>query len=192
VCCYYGTLLCVVTAHCCVLLRHTVVCCCYGTLLCVVIVTAHCCVLLLRHTAVCCYCYGALLCVVIVTAHGGGNPRMCDSGWLCDGFLKKPLLTVSRSFMNVANRVLWRMAIILKANNVNLFVFSVLCVFWYHSPNVLNTPHICDISWLRVTVCTANRVAQLVTSTNGRYLYRAALFLPLLGHHQGDIRIFRK
>jgi hypothetical protein len=41
-------------------------------------------------------------------------------------------------------------AIILKANKVNLCVYSVLFVFWYHSPNVLNTPHICDISRLRV------------------------------------------
>jgi hypothetical protein len=51
------------------------------------------------------------------------------------------LLTVYRSFMNVANSVLWRMAIILKANKVNLFVCSVLFVLWYHSPNVLDTPH---------------------------------------------------
>jgi hypothetical protein len=43
---------------------------------------------------------------------------------------KRPLLTVSRSFMNVANSVLWRMAIILKANKVKLFVASVLIVFW--------------------------------------------------------------
>jgi hypothetical protein len=50
-------------------------------------------------------------------------------------------LTVFRSFMNVANNVLWRMAIILKANKVNLFVSSVLFVFWYHSPNFLDTPH---------------------------------------------------
>jgi hypothetical protein len=42
------------------------------------------------------------------------------------------------------------MAIILKANKVNLFVFSVLFVFWYHSPKVLDTPHICNISRLRV------------------------------------------
>jgi hypothetical protein len=52
------------------------------------------------------------------------------------------LLTVFRSLMDVANSVLWRMAIILKANKVNLFVSSVLFVFWYHSPNVLDTPHI--------------------------------------------------
>jgi hypothetical protein len=52
--------------------------------------------------------------------------------------------------MNVANRVLWRMMIILKANKVYLFVSSVLFVFWYHSPNVLDTPHICNISRLRV------------------------------------------
>jgi hypothetical protein len=57
-------------------------------------------------------------------------------------FLKRPLLTVFRSFMNVANRVLWRMASILKANKVNLFVSSVFFFFWYHSPNILDTPHI--------------------------------------------------
>jgi hypothetical protein len=34
------------------------------------------------------------------------------------------------------------MAIILKANIVNLFVSSVLFVFWYHSPNLLDTPRI--------------------------------------------------
>jgi hypothetical protein len=34
------------------------------------------------------------------------------------------------------------MAIILKANKVNLFVSSVLFVFWYHSPNFLDTPRI--------------------------------------------------
>jgi hypothetical protein len=32
------------------------------------------------------------------------------------------------------------MAIILKANKVNLFVSSALFVFWYHSPNFLDTP----------------------------------------------------
>jgi hypothetical protein len=52
------------------------------------------------------------------------------------------LLTVSRSFMNVAKSVLWRMAIILKINKVNLFASSSLFVFWYHSPNVLDTPRI--------------------------------------------------
>jgi transposase len=51
----------------------------------------------------------------------------------CDWFLKRPLPTVSRSFMNVENSMLWRMAIILKASKV---------VFWYHSPNFLDTPHI--------------------------------------------------
>jgi hypothetical protein len=42
------------------------------------------------------------------------------------------------------------MMIILKANKVNLFVSSVLFVFWYQSPNFLDTPHICNISSLRV------------------------------------------
>jgi hypothetical protein len=32
------------------------------------------------------------------------------------------------------------MAIVLKANEVNLFVSSVLFVFWYHSPNIVDTP----------------------------------------------------
>jgi hypothetical protein len=50
------------------------------------------------------------------------------------------LLTVSRSFMSVANSVLWRMAIILKASKVSLLVCSVLFVFWYHSPNFSDTP----------------------------------------------------
>jgi hypothetical protein len=44
--------------------------------------------------------------------------------------------------MNVAESVLWRMAIILKVNKVNLLVSSVLFVFWYHSPNFLDTPRI--------------------------------------------------
>jgi hypothetical protein len=34
------------------------------------------------------------------------------------------------------------MAIILKANIVSLFLSSVLFVFWYYSPNFLDTPHI--------------------------------------------------
>jgi hypothetical protein len=34
------------------------------------------------------------------------------------------------------------MAIVLKTNKVNLFVSSVLFVFWYHSPNILETPGI--------------------------------------------------
>jgi hypothetical protein len=31
---------------------------------------------------------------------------------------------------------------VVKANKVNLFVSSVLFVFWYHSPKVLDTPRI--------------------------------------------------
>jgi hypothetical protein len=59
------------------------------------------------------------------------------------------LLTVSRSFMNVANCVLWRMVIILKANKVNFFVSSLLFVFWYHLPNFLDTPriYVVDVRW---------------------------------------------
>jgi hypothetical protein len=36
------------------------------------------------------------------------------------------------------------------ANKVNLFVSSVLFDFWYHSLNILDTLHICNISCLRV------------------------------------------
>jgi hypothetical protein len=43
----------------------------------------------------------------------------------------------------------------LKANKVNLFVSSVLFVFWYHSPNGLDTPHIWNISRLRVNAETS-------------------------------------
>jgi hypothetical protein len=70
-----------------------------------------------------------------------------DQGSTVVRFLKRPLLTVSRSFMDVANSVLWRMVIILKANEVNLFVCSVLFVLWYHSPNFLDTPHM-TIQWI--------------------------------------------
>jgi hypothetical protein len=42
------------------------------------------------------------------------------------------------------------MMIILKASKVNLFVSSVLFVLWYHSPKILDTPHKCNISRLRV------------------------------------------
>jgi hypothetical protein len=45
------------------------------------------------------------------------------------------------------------MATILKANKVNLFVSSVLFVFWYHSPNFLDTPRM-----RLVAVCTINSI----------------------------------
>jgi hypothetical protein len=64
------------------------------------------------------------------------------------------------------------MAIILKANKVNLFVSSVLFVFWYHSPNVSDTPHIWNISWLRVTaksrIAVSPTVAQYHSLTISR------------------------
>jgi hypothetical protein len=67
------------------------------------------------------------------------------------------LLTFSRSFMNFANSVLWRMASILKANNVNLLIYSALFVFWYHSTNFLNTPRIC--MYIRVLYLTEHCVS---------------------------------
>jgi hypothetical protein len=42
------------------------------------------------------------------------------------------------------------MTIILKTNKVNLFVASFLFVFWYHSPNVLDTPRISGLAGLAV------------------------------------------
>jgi hypothetical protein len=37
---------------------------------------------------------------------------------------------------------------ILKANKVKLFVASVLFVFWYHSPKLLDTPRISEYTLL--------------------------------------------
>jgi hypothetical protein len=78
--------------------------------------------------------------------------RLSNNIWqlFCDRFLKRPVLKVSRSFLNVANGVLWRVGISMKANKVNLFVSSVFFCFLYHSPNILDTLHICNISWLRL------------------------------------------
>jgi hypothetical protein len=70
--------------------------------------------------------------------------------------------------MNVAYSVLWRMAIILKANKVNLFVSSVLFVFWYYSPKFLDTPHILQgLSGLnpKWTACAVNRVVWMDLNT---------------------------
>jgi hypothetical protein len=94
-------------------------------------------ILPLSHVCKTCALYDAL-------QAGKHTWRQSKNVWqrFCDRILKRPLLTVSVSFMNVANSVLWRMAIILKANKVNLFIPSVLFVFWYHSSNILDTPRI--------------------------------------------------
>jgi hypothetical protein len=74
---------------------------------------------------------------------------------------------------------LWRMAIILKANKVNLFVSSVSFVFWYHSPNFLDTTRKCNRKKMKEcdkpkshtnsklhTICiSSNDVRQPVTKT---------------------------
>jgi hypothetical protein len=62
--------------------------------------------------------------------------------------------------MNVANSVLWRMAIILKANKVNLFVSSVLFFSGTIHPNFLDTPH---INHLEPNVHYSGRTAQLTS-----------------------------
>jgi hypothetical protein len=50
------------------------------------------------------------------------------------------VLTFSRSFMNVANGVLWRMAIILKANKVNLYL--LFCLFSGTIHRTFETHHV--------------------------------------------------
>jgi hypothetical protein len=50
------------------------------------------------------------------------------------------------------------MAIILKPNKVNLYVSSVLFVFWYHSPNFLDTPctkfiRVLYLNMFRASIC---------------------------------------
>jgi anaerobic C4-dicarboxylate transporter len=89
------------------------------------------------------------------------------------------LLTVSRSFMNVANSVLWRMAIILKANRVNLFVSSILFVVWYHSPNLLYTPRMslqldcfhCLITYILQAGCLYVQVTKVDSSAVSKAQY---------------------
>jgi hypothetical protein len=56
------------------------------------------------------------------------------------------------------------MAIILKANKVKLFVSSVLFVFWYHSPNFLDTPRMLHSERCgRVRLKYPNRVDSHIT-----------------------------
>jgi hypothetical protein len=55
--------------------------------------------------------------------------RSGEYGEIIHRFLKRPLLTVFRRFMNVSNSVFWSMAIILKTNKFNFFVPSVIFVF---------------------------------------------------------------
>jgi hypothetical protein len=52
------------------------------------------------------------------------------------------------------------MAIILKANKVSLFVSSVLFVFWYHSPNFLDTPRMPHLSFPEAALSSRSLVWQ--------------------------------
>jgi hypothetical protein len=61
---------------------------------------------------------------------------------------------------------LWRMAIILKANNVNLFVSSVLFVLWYHSPNLLNTSCTLTLTCCGIVVPSHVRVNDVINSVS--------------------------
>jgi hypothetical protein len=55
------------------------------------------------------------------------------------------------------------MAIILKANKVNLFVSSVLFVFWYHSPNFLDTP---STIFKKISLCSSLNMEDQILLTN--------------------------
>jgi hypothetical protein len=72
--------------------------------------------------------------------------------------------------MNVANSVLLRMGIIMKANIVNLFVSSVLFVFCYHSPNFLDTQRISTYQYHNIRypefMCNENLFGMIKLSLN--------------------------
>jgi hypothetical protein len=67
--------------------------------------------------------------------------------------------------------VLWRMAIILKANKFNLFVSSVLFIFWYHSPNFLDTPRIPRYKYVTEFNIYALVISITRRNTDGVFLY---------------------
>jgi hypothetical protein len=70
------------------------------------------------------------------------------------------------------------MMIILKAKKVNSFVSSVLFVFWYHLQNIVDTPHISNISRLRVNTSSFLRFEIWYLYSPSRLLvacYRVAL-----------------
>jgi hypothetical protein len=62
--------------------------------------------------------------------------------------------------MNVANSVLWRMEIIVKTNK------GILFVFWYHSPNILDTPRVRRSNLLDYHLNSYNCAHKLPTKTN--------------------------
>jgi hypothetical protein len=59
------------------------------------------------------------------------------------------------------------MAIILKANKVNLFVSSVLFAFWYHSPNILDIPRM--LYYLSKVCCISHPSLYTLTIFGERY-----------------------
>jgi hypothetical protein len=69
-------------------------------------------------------------------------------------------------------------------NKVNLFISSVLFVFWYHSPNVLDTPHICNISRLRVKTRLCDRCSGKAMSIT----HCECLFVALVIQHAMRMR----
>jgi hypothetical protein len=98
--------------------------------------------------------------------------RQSKNMWhlFCDRFLKGPLLTISRSFMNVANRVLWRMARILKANKVNLFVSCFVCFL------VPFTEHFRHTTYIELLVKPENLTSYRYGPTFGNAEIRLFLF----------------
>jgi hypothetical protein len=70
------------------------------------------------------------------------------------------------------------MAIILKANKVNLFVSSVLFVFWYHSPNISDTPRSDPVSLLHFLYAGTTGAVVMFTFSATLGIYRCACLHP--------------
>jgi hypothetical protein len=77
------------------------------------------------------------------------------------------------------------MTIILKANKVNVFVSSVWFVFWYHSPNILDTPRVMH-DLIRANISVAKRSIHYVC----RYIsYTAIITSKTSLNHCGDSEV---
>jgi hypothetical protein len=66
------------------------------------------------------------------------------------------------------------MAIILKANKLNLFVSSVLFVFWYHSSNFLDTTY---SSYMVSALCNQSQTYTLCLTLSFHAFFRSGLLV---------------
>jgi hypothetical protein len=76
------------------------------------------------------------------------------------------LLRVSRNFMNVANGVLWRMAIILKAKKVNFYL--LFCLVSGNIHRTFKTHHVCGTNYKLLTFVSVI----LVFWFNSKFLFK--------------------